>query len=73
MYYFDFRNKFKKVILSSCGRLRPSEAWVKRSLEDKITFLLVYRTLFFDMCKKLNWGYASLLERVQNQALRTER
>ena len=42
--------------------------------EDKITFLLEYRTQFFDTttCGKLNLGHAFLLERMQNPALRTE-
>ena len=42
-----FRYKCEKVILSSWGRLRPSEARLKRPHEDKITFSLVYRTQFF--------------------------
>ena len=68
-----FRYKCEKVILSSCGRLRPSEARVKRPHKDKITFSLLYRTLFCDTtCEKLNLGHAFLLERVQNRALRTE-
>ena len=49
-----FRYKYEKVILSSWGRLRPSEARVKRLHEDKITFSLVYRTQFFyTTCTKL--------------------
>ena len=61
------------MILSSCGRLRPREARLERSHEDEIPFSLEYRTQFIDTtCGKLNFGYAFLLERVQNQALHTE-
>ena len=68
-----FRYKCEKVILSSCGRLQPSEARVKRPHEDKITFSLMYRTLFFDTtCEKLNLRHVFLLERVRNRALRTD-
>ena len=47
-----FRYKCEKLILSSCGRLRPSEARVKRPHKDKITFSPVYRTLFFHTPRK---------------------
>ena len=68
-----FRYKCEKVILSSCGRLRPSEARVKRPHEDKITFLLAYRTQFFHTtCAKLDLAHAVLFERAQSGALRTE-
>ena len=61
-----FRYKCEKVILSSCGRL-------KRPREDKITFSLVYRTLFFDTtCGKLNFEHAFLFERARKQTSRTE-
>ena len=68
-----YRSKCEKVNLSSSGSLCPSEARLKRPRDDKITFSPVYRTLFFDMtCEKLNFGHAFLLERVRNEALRTE-
>ena len=55
-------------------RLRPSEARVKRSHEDKITFSLVYRTQFFyTTCTKLDLAHTFLFERAQSGALRTER
>ena len=63
----------RKSELSSCGRLRPSKARVKRAHEDKMTFSLVYRTLFFyTTCEKLNLGHIFLLQHVRNQALHTE-
>ena len=68
-----FRYKCEKVILSSWGRLRPSEARVKRSYEDKITFSHAYRTQFFHTtCAKLDLAHAVLLERAQSNTLRTE-
>ena len=68
-----FRYKCEKVILSSWGRLRPSEARVKRPHEDKITFSLVYRTQFFyTPWTKLDLAHAFLFERVRNRASRTE-
>ena len=68
-----FDTSAEKWIYPRGGRLRPSEARVKRPHEDKITFSLEYRTLFFDTtCEKLNFGHAFLLERVQNRALRME-
>ena len=61
-----FRYKCEKVILSSGGRLRPSEARVKRPHKDKITFSPVYRTLFFHTtCGKLNLGDAFLFKRAR--------
>ena len=68
-----FRFQCEKVILSSGGRLRPSEARVKRSHQDKITFSLVYRTQFFHTtCTKLDLTHVFLFERAQSGALRTE-
>ena len=59
-----FRYKCEKVILSSWGRLRPSEARVKSQREDKITFSLAYRTQFFHTtCAKLDLTLAVLFER----------
>ena len=51
--FHAFRKKqCEKVMLSSWGRLQ-------RRRKDKITFSLVYRTLFFDMtCRKLNFEHA---------------
>ena len=61
------------MILSSWGRLRPSEARVKRSHEDKITFSLAYRTQFFHTtCANLDLVHAVLFERAQSDSLRTE-
>ena len=65
-----FRYKCEKVILSPWGRLRPSEARVKRPHEDKITFSLAYRTQFF--YTKLDLAHAFLFERAQSGALSTE-
>ena len=57
------------MILSSCGRLRSTEARVKRSHEVKITFLLAYRIVFFyATCTKLDLAHAFLFERVRNRA-----
>ena len=68
-----FRYKCEKVILFSWGRLRTSEARVKRPHEDKITFSLAYRTQFFyTTCAKLDLAHAVLLERAQSDTLRTE-
>ena len=68
-----FRYKREKVILSSCRRLRPSEARVKRPHEDKITFSLAYRTQsFHTTCAKLDLAHAVLSERAQSDTLRTE-
>ena len=62
-----FRYKCEKVIVSSWGRLRPSEARVKRPHEDKITFSLAYRTQFFyTTCTKLDLTHAVLFERAQS-------
>ena len=62
-----FRYKCEKVILSSWGRLRPSEARVERTHEDKITFSLVYQTQFFyATCTKLDAAHALLFERAQS-------
>ena len=62
-----FRYKCEKVILSLWWTFAPEQS------DGKITFSLVYRTLFFDTtCEKLDLGHAFLLERVQNRALRTE-
>ena len=62
-----FLYKCEKVILSSRKRLRPSEARVQRPHEDKIIFLLEYRTLFFDTtCEKLNLGHAVLFDRARS-------
>ena len=53
--------------------MRPSEARVKRSYEDKITFSHAYRTQFFHTtCAKLDLAHAVLLERAQSNTLRTE-
>ena len=61
------------MIISSCGRLRPSEARVKRPHEDKITFSLAYRTQFFyTTCIKLDLPHAVLFEHAQSDTLRTE-
>ena len=59
-----FRYKCEKVILSSCGRLRASEARVKSPQEVKITLSLVYRTQFF------HTTYAKL-DLVHGELLRT--
>ena len=68
-----FRYKCEKVILSSWGRLRASEARVEREHQDKITFSLVYRTqYFYTTCTKLDLAHAFLFERAQNRTLRTE-
>ena len=68
-----FRYKCEKVILSSWGRLRPSEARLKRPHRDKITFSLAYRTQFFHTtCAKLDLAHAVLFERAQSDTLRTE-
>ena len=68
-----FRCKCEKVILPSQGRLRPSEASVKRLHEDKITFLLVYRTQFFHtMCTELDLTHAFLFEHAKVSTQRTE-
>ena len=59
-----FRYKCEKVILSSRGRLRPSQARVKRPHDDKITFSLAYLTqLFYTMYTKLYLAHAVLFER----------
>ena len=50
-----FRYKCEKVILSSWGRLGPSEARVKSPYEDKITFSLVYRTQFYFLLEEALW------------------
>ena len=69
-----FRYKCEIVILTSWGRLCPSEARVKRPYEDKITFSPLYRTLFFHTtCGKLNVGRASLFERARKRASRARR
>ena len=69
-YNSYFRYKCEKVILSSWGRLRPSEARVKRPHEDKITFSLVYRTQFFyTTCTKPDLAHALLFERVKKNIL----
>ena len=62
--FHAFRKKqCVKVMLSSWGRLQ-------RRREDKITFSLVYRTLFFDMtCGKLNWEH-SFFSSVRDRDLR---
>ena len=65
-YHSTFRYQCVKEILSSCGCLRPKEARVKRSDEVKITFSLVYRTVFF-IRRVQNWiqcilFYSSLCE-----------
>ena len=71
--YSYFRYKCEKVILSSGGRLCPSEARVKRPREDKITFSLVYRTQFFyTTCTKLDLAHAFLFERAQSVHLECE-
>ena len=62
----------KSQILSSCKRLRPSEARVKRPHENKITFSLVYQILFFyTTCGKINLGHASLFKRARKRTSRT--
>ena len=68
-----FRYKCEKVILSSWGRLRPSEARVKSPHGDKTTFSLAYRTQFFHTtCAKLDLAHADLFEHAQSDTLRTE-
>ena len=53
-----FRYKCEKVILSSCGRLRLSEARVFQ--------------FFHTTCAKLDLAHAVLFERAQSDILRTE-
>ena len=68
-----FRYKCEKVIVSLCGRLRSSEARVKRPHEDKITFSLAHRKQFFyTTCAKLGLAHAVLFQRTQSDTLRTK-
>ena len=62
-----FDTNAKKLFYPRGGRLRPSEARVKRPLEDKITFSLAYRIQFFHTtCSKLHLAHAVLFKRAQS-------